>query len=102
MFDETPTSWCSKKEPVVALSYCEVGFIAYLLCVFQEMWLMNMLKELCNEEEDVVTLMVDNVSVINLDKNPIAHGRSKHIETRFHYLGELVSGERLRLRYRRS
>lgn len=63
---------------------------------------MNPLKELGNCEGDVVRLMVDNVSAINLAKIPIAHGRSKHIEMKFHYLRELVSEEMLRLRYCRS
>lgn len=58
---------------------------------------MNLLKELGNKKGDVVTLMVDNISVINLAKNPIAHGRSIHIDMRFHYLRELVSEGRLRL-----
>lgn len=45
---------------------------------------------------------MDNVSAINLAKNPIAHGRSKHIEMRFHYLRELVSSGQLRLGYCKS
>lgn len=45
---------------------------------------MNLLEELGSSEGEVVTLLVDNVFVINLSKNQIAHGRSKHIEIRFH------------------
>ncbi|XP_058784994.1 uncharacterized protein LOC131659891 [Vicia villosa] len=88
-----------KKKPVVALSFCKVGCIAALLCVCQVMWLMNLLKELGRNEGEAVTLLVDNVSAINLGKNPIAHRRSKHIERRFHYLRELVSEGKLRLGY---
>lgn len=66
------------------------------------MWLKNLLKELGSEKSDVVTLMVDNVSVINFAKNPIAHGRSKNIEMRFHYLRKFVSERRWRLEYCRS
>ncbi|XP_050920390.1 uncharacterized mitochondrial protein AtMg00810-like [Lathyrus oleraceus] len=39
MFDATPTSWCSKKEPVVALSYCEIEYIFTSLCACQIVWL---------------------------------------------------------------
>jgi hypothetical protein len=66
------------------------------------MWLMNLLKELGCGDDAATTLFVDNVSVINLAKNPIAHGRSKHIEMRFHYLRELVGDGKLRLSYCRS
>lgn len=41
--------------------------------------------------------MVDIVYAINPAKNLIAHERSKHIEMRFHYLGELVNEGRLKL-----
>lgn len=47
-------------------------------------------------------LMVDNISPIDLAKNPIAHGRSKHVETRFYYLKELVSEGKLKLEYYKS
>ncbi|XP_058764580.1 uncharacterized mitochondrial protein AtMg00810-like [Vicia villosa] len=40
---------------------------------------------------------LDNVPAINLAKNPIAHGRSKHIEMRFYYLRDLVCEGKLRL-----
>lgn len=64
---------------------------------------MNLLKELCSEEVEVVTLMVDNVSVIKLIKNPITYmGRSKLIEMRFYYLRELVSEGRLGFGYCKS
>lgn len=99
MFNETPISWCSKKEPIVTLSSCEVEYIVALMCMCQVVWLMNLLKELDNDEGDVVTLMVDNVSAIIFSKNSIAHGRRKHIEMRFHYLIELISEGRLRLEY---
>ncbi|XP_058775646.1 uncharacterized protein LOC131649925 [Vicia villosa] len=59
-------------------------------------------EELNSSEGETITLLVDNVSAINLAKNPIAHGRSKHIEMRFHYLRELVSDGKLRLGYCRS
>ena len=63
---------------------------------------MNLLEELGSSEGGAITLLVDNVFAINLAKNLIAHGRSKHIEMRFHYLRELVSDGRLRLGYCRS
>lgn len=52
---------------------------------------MNLLEGLGSSESEDVTLLVDNVSAINLANNPIAHGRSKHIDMRFSYLSDLVS-----------
>ena len=43
-----------------------------------------------------------NKTAINLAKNMIAHGRSKHIEMRFHYLREQVAKGKLNLEHCRN
>ena len=35
-------------------------------------------------------IRIDNKSAIALAKNPVFHGRSKHIHTRFHFIRECV------------
>ena len=35
-------------------------------------------------------LKIDNKSAISLAKNPMLHGRSKHIDTKFHFLRNQV------------
>ena len=37
-----------------------------------------------------VVIKVDNTSAIALVKNPVFHGRSKHIKSRYHYIRERV------------
>jgi hypothetical protein len=101
-YGEAPISWCSKKEPVVALSSCEAEYIAASLSTCQAIWLKNLVEEISQEKCDSITLKIDNVSAINLAKNPIAHGRSKHIELRFHYLREQVDNGNLSLMHCRS
>ena len=41
-------------------------------------------------EQPKFILMVDNKSAIALCKNPVHHGRSKHIDTKFHYTHERI------------
>jgi len=50
---------------------------------------MHMLKEY-NVEHDVLTLYSDNLSAINISKNPIQHSRTKHIDIRHHFIRDLV------------
>lgn len=83
----------------MALSSCKVEYIATSTCACQTVWLMNLKKELCSEEYEVVTLLINNISAINLTKNSILNGRNKHIEMRFHYLRELASEGKLKLEY---
>ena len=44
-------------------------------------------------------MYVDNKSTISLAMNPVAHERSKHIETRFHFICEKMSKKQLDLKY---
>ncbi|GJZ79850.1 hypothetical protein Tco_0644687 [Tanacetum coccineum] len=43
-------------------------------------------------------LFCDNQSAIHLAKNPVFHGRTKHIKIRYHYIRELVSEGTLSLK----
>ncbi|BAU02475.1 hypothetical protein VIGAN_11201500, partial [Vigna angularis var. angularis] len=49
--------------------------------------------------EKPIQLKIDNISAINLAKNPVSHGRSKHIEVKFHFLRDMVNKERIALVY---
>jgi len=57
-----------------------------------------MLKEY-NVEEDVLTLYCDNLSAINISKNPIQHSRTKHIDIRHHFITDLVEEKVMTLEY---
>ena len=46
-----------------------------------------------------VELLVDNKSAIDLAKNPISHGRSKHIETKFRFLRDQVNNGKIDLKH---
>ena len=39
----------------------------------------RILKELGHSDRDCTTVMCDNSSTIKLSKNPVMHGRSKHV-----------------------
>ena len=43
-----------------------------------------------NVKQDVMTLFCDNLSAINISKNPIQHSRTKHIDIHHHFIRELV------------
>ena len=56
----------------------------------QAVWLNSLLGEMLGEEQKRVKLYVDNKSAIALCKNPVHHDRSKHIDTRFHFIRECI------------
>ncbi|WVZ16028.1 hypothetical protein V8G54_013594 [Vigna mungo] len=64
-----------------------------LMCV----WLETILDELKLEFKKSVQLLVENKSAISMSRNLVFHGRSKHIETKYHFLRDQVNKGRLEL-----
>jgi len=83
-------SWMSKKKPIVTLSTTEAEFVAAAASTCQAVWMRQILRNLSHVQESCIVIMCDNSSTIKLPKNPVMHGRSKHIKVRFHFLRDLV------------
>ena len=43
-------------------------------------------------EENLVKILVDNKSALELTRNPVHHSRSKHIDTRHHFIRDCIEG----------
>lgn len=95
-------SWSSRKQPVVTLSTTEAEFIAAASCACQGIWLRRILEEVNYTQQGPIMLFCDNSSTIKLSKNPVLHGRSKHIDVRFHFLRDLTKEGAVKLCYCRS
>ena len=66
------------------------------------LWLRSLLAELLGAETKAVKMFVDNKSAIALMKNPVFHGRSKHINTRFHFIRECGEGGQIIVEFART
>jgi len=69
-----------KKQHVVSLSTTEDEYIATGFCDCQCIWLRRILENLELEEKEATNILCDNNSTIQLSKNLLFHGRSRHIE----------------------
>jgi len=94
-----PISWCSKKRLVVSLSTYKAEHIAGSFVACQAIWLDSLLTELRIKLKKPIKLFVDNKFAIDLAKNPVSHERSKHIETKFHFLKEQVNKSVIKVVY---
>ncbi|WVZ82883.1 hypothetical protein U9M48_030091 [Paspalum notatum var. saurae] len=83
-----PVSWLSQKQRVVALSSCEAEFIAGAAAACQAVWLRRLLEDITGAKVPAPMLKMDNQSAITLSKNLVLHDRSKHIDTKFHFIRE--------------
>lgn len=87
---KSPITWCSTKQETVSLSSCEAEFMAGTEAARQAIWLRDLLSEVTGQPKKRVVIMIDNQSAIALTKNPVFHGRSKHIQSRYHFIRECV------------
>jgi len=63
------------------------------------MCLRRLLKELRILQEKPTKIYVDNLSAIALAKNPVFYDKSKHIDTRFHYLRDCIANKKIEVKY---
>ncbi|KAL8101414.1 hypothetical protein AgCh_033340 [Apium graveolens] len=92
-------SWASQKQRVMALSSCETEYMAATTAACQSIWLQGLLEEISGQRVGPVILHVDNRSAMELMKNPVQHGRSKHIDVRFHFIRECIERGKLVVKY---
>ena len=92
-------AWSSRKQPIVTLSTTEAEFVAAAACSCQAVWMRRILRQLGYEGNGNTAIFCDNSSAIKLSKNPVMHGRSKHLDVRFYFLRELSQEGVIQLKY---
>eukprot|EP00253_Pinus_taeda_P003454 PITA_03454 len=92
-------SWASKKQRIVVLSTTEAEYVAATATACQTIWMRKMLRSLGQEQEKGTVIFCDNSSAIALSKNFVFHKRTKHIDTSFHYIMELVNNGEIVLQH---
>ena len=79
-------SWQVKKQPTVSLSSCGAEYQGLAATVQEAIFLRGLLRELGYEWFEPTTIGEGNQSCIKLATNPMLHKRSKHIDTKHHFI----------------
>ncbi|CAA6662759.1 unnamed protein product [Spirodela intermedia] len=95
----SPVTWVSQKQIIVALLSCEAEYISLTLVACQGVWLVKFLKELTKIYFKSVKIQFDNISAIELAKNPAFHSQLKHIKIRYHYVRNCVEDGEVEVAY---
>jgi hypothetical protein len=82
--------WSSKRQPVVALSTCEAEYISIAESIKEALWFQTWLNEVYNIKP-IINVFNDNLSSIQITKNDTNHGRTKHIDIRYHFIRDHIS-----------
>jgi hypothetical protein len=80
---------------MVALFIAETEYIVVGSYVTQTMWLRIKLSELQHYQNKLTKIFYDNEYIIALIKNPVFHGRGKHINIKNHYIFYLVKDQEI-------
>ncbi len=89
-FGSATITWNSKKQPTVALSSTEAEYRGAAMAACEVAWLRKLLGDLGLHVDRQVVIYCDNLSSIQLARNPVFHARTKHIEVHYHFLREKV------------
>lgn len=81
-------SWRSQRQSSVSLSTTESEYVAASEAIMELTWLQRLANELCHDQFEKAQFFMDNQSAEKLVKNPVFHKRSKHIDTRYHFVRE--------------
>ncbi|KAF5759181.1 putative RNA-directed DNA polymerase [Helianthus annuus] len=92
-------AWQSRKQKVVALSSTEAEYIALSQTGCQALWIKGVLNELNINTDCPPTILCDNKSTISLAKDPVYHGKSKHIRVKYHFIRELIKNDEVEVRF---
>ena len=99
MVSGAPVSWKSKKQTCVALSTAEAEYVALTAATQEITWLRQLLKDLHNEQVKPTVIHEDNQSAICIAQNTQYHGKTKHIDIKYHFVREKLSDKTVELRY---
>ncbi|XP_059281755.1 secreted RxLR effector protein 161-like [Lycium ferocissimum] len=92
-------TWSSEKQVTTTLSSSEAEYVAATSAACQCIWLRRILADLYQKQEKATDIFCDNKSSIAMTKNPAFHGRTKHIDSCFHFIRELVEKEDIILKF---
>ena len=95
-------TWSSKKQPTVALSTTEAEYRGATVAACEVAWLEMLLIDLGIQVQVPVVIYCDNLSSIQLARNPVFHARTKHIEVHYHFIRERVLDGDIDLTYVRT
>ena len=92
-------SWQTKKQQTVALSSCEAEYQGLAAAVQEATFLRSLMCDLGYEQTAPTLIGEDNQSCIKLATNPVMHKRSKHIDTKYHFIRDKIEEQSVELVY---
>lgn len=75
---------------MVALSTSQAEYVALSSVAQEAMWLQRLLRDLQVHFKEQIAIFEDYQGAIAIERNPVSHSRTKHIDIKYHYTRETV------------
>jgi hypothetical protein len=95
----SPIAWSARKQSLIALSTAEAEYIALTSAAREVLYLQLLIGELYEPVKTPILIHCDNQGAIALASNNKFHGRTKHIDIRYHFIRTLIRNEDFILQY---
>lgn len=92
-------SWTARKQTCVALSSTEAEYISLSECCQDLQWILKLMKDFGEDVKQPVKINEDNQSCIKLLKQDGGTKRSKHVDTRYHFVRDMAEQKRINVVY---
>ncbi|KXJ68982.1 hypothetical protein RP20_CCG000687 [Aedes albopictus] len=94
--------WITRKQQTVSLSSTEAELSALCTAACHAIWMIRLLGDLGKKPTVPVQLFEDNQSTIRIAEDSRDYGRLKHVDTKFHFLRDLVQQGTIQINYVRT
>ena len=90
-------AWLSKKQNLVFFSIMEAKYIVVGSCIHL-LWMKQMFSDY-GIEQDIMNVMCDNLSAINISNNLVFHSQTKYIEIQHHFIKDFIEDKAISLEF---
>jgi hypothetical protein len=95
----TTISWSCKKQATMVNSSTEAEYISSWEASCEIVWLCRILQDLGTIQQTPTILWIDNQSTIKMAKNPVFHSKTKHVDTKYHFIRTLINNDIIKPQY---
>ena len=98
-FSGGAVSWQTKKQQTVALSSCEAEYQGLAAAVQEATFFRSLICQMGYHQIQATVIGENNQSCIKLATSPVMHQRSKHIDTKYHFIRKKIGDQSVQLVY---
>ena len=81
------------------MSSAKAEYVAACEVSQESIWLRKLLSDLFERPMNPIVILCDNTSCIRLSEDPVFHGKTNHINKKYHYIRELGQNGVVQLQY---